>query len=68
MQLEQEDDDEINKQKEVKELLNKLPIIKGGIESRFIPNFSQETKNLIEGFLKITQDKKLREYALSDPS
>ena len=68
MQLEQEDDDEINKQKEVKELLNKIQIIKGGIESRFIPNFSQETKNLIEGFLKITQDKKLREYALSDPS
>ena len=56
MQLEQEHDDEMSKQKEVKELLNKLPIIKGGIESRFIPNFSQDTKNLIEGFFKITQD------------
>lgn len=50
------------------EALVKLPIIKGGIETRFIPGLSKETKDLIEGFFKITQDVQLRELALSDPS
>ena len=49
----------------LKETLNKLPVIKGGIESRFIPSFDQKTKDLIEGFFKITKDTELREYALS---
>ena len=49
------------------ETLSKLSIIKGGIESRFIPVFAQSTKNLIEGFFKITQDPQLRECALDRP-
>ena len=51
-----------------REALTKLPIIKGGIESKFIPALSQGTKDLIEGFFKITQDPELRELALSDPN
>ena len=47
--------------------MEKLSIIKGGIESRFIPTFDQKTKSLIEGFFKITEDKNLRAYALSAP-
>ena len=48
-------------------MLSKLSIIKGGLESRFIPTFGDETKSLIEGFFKITQDQQLREYALKRP-
>ena len=50
-----------------KEVLSKLSIIKGGLESRFIPTFGEQTKSLIEGFFKITQDKQLREYAMKRP-
>ena len=59
----QEKEDEAHKN----ELLSKLSIIKGGLESRFIPTFGDETKSLIEGFFKITQDQQLREYALKKP-
>ena len=49
-----------------KENIDKLSIIKGGIESRFIQTFSEKTKNLIEGFFKIMHDSQLRDYALGD--
>ena len=40
-----------------KKSLSKLNILQGGIESRFIPSLSQETKKQIEGSFKITNDK-----------
>ena len=42
---------------EDKKTLNKLNILQGGIEVRFIPALSQETKKQIEGSFKITNDK-----------
>ena len=37
--------------------LSKLSLLQGGIESRFIPSLSRETKLQIEGSFKITNDK-----------
>ena len=48
-------------------LINKLSIYQGGIENRFIPNLSNETKHLIEGLFKISNDENLRKFALSSP-
>ena len=36
--------------------LNKLNILQGGIEDRFIPTLSDETRKQIEGSFKITAD------------
>ena len=44
--------------------LSKLNILQGGIEARFIPALSQETKTQIEGSFKITNDKQLQQLAL----
>lgn len=47
-----------------KKKLSKLNILQGGIEGRFIPSLSQETKTQIEGSFKITNDKQLQQLAL----
>ena len=52
MVLNKDEDDDMKK-------LSKLNILQGGIEPRFIPSLSQETKTQIEGSFKITQDKQL---------
>lgn len=44
--------------------LNKLVMLQGGLENRFIPELSDQTKTLIEGFFKITQDMQLRDLSL----
>ena len=44
--------------------MSKLIIMQGGLESRFIPELSDKTKLMIEGFFKITQDDQLRDLAL----
>ena len=36
--------------------LSKLNILQGGVEPRFIPSLSAETKRQIEGSFKITND------------
>ena len=46
-------------------LINKINIYQGGIENRFIPSLSGDTKHLIEGFFKISNDQDLRTYALA---
>ena len=48
-------------------MINKLNIYQGGIENRFIPSLSADTKHLIEGFFKISNDEILRNYALAKP-
>ena len=48
---------------EDKKNLNKLNILQGGIEARFIPSLSKDTKTQIEGSFKITGDKKLQTLA-----
>ena len=48
--------------------LNKLNILQGGIENRFIPGLSQATKIQIEGSFKITGDKELQKLALTEAS
>ena len=50
MHLSKDEDSEMKK-------LSKLNILQGGIEPRFIPSLSHETKIQIEGSFKITQDK-----------
>ena len=54
--------DEIGEQKN----LSKLNILQGGVEPRFIPSLSAETKRQIEGSFKITNDQELRELAMKD--
>ena len=44
--------------------LKNLVLLHGGLESRFIPELSEKTKLLIEGFFKITNDVSLRDLAL----
>ena len=46
--------------------LSKLNILQGGVEPRFIPSLSAETKRQIEGSFKITNDQELRELAMKD--
>ena len=61
------DEEEENKDDEKKKDkidLSKLIIMQGGLESRFIPELSDKTKLMIEGFFKITQDDQLRDLAL----
>lgn len=48
--------DEEREKREGKVELNKLVMLQGGLENRFIPELSDKTKTLIEGFFKITQD------------
>lgn len=36
-------------------------MLQGGLESKFIPELSDKTKELMVGFFKITQDDQLRE-------
>ena len=48
--------------------LGKLNILHGGLEDRFIPTLSSETKRQIEGSFKITSDEKLRNYSTQDES
>ena len=38
-------------------------MLQGGLESRFIPELTDKTKQLIEGFFKITMDDELRDLA-----
>lgn len=49
---------------EEKKKIHKLNILQGGIEMRFIPTLSLETKTQIEGSFKITNDKQLQQLAL----
>ena len=44
------------------QLIN-LNLLHGGIEDRFIPSLTDETKHQIEGSFKITNDKELQDYA-----
>ena len=44
--------------------VQKLNILQGGIEARFIPSLSAETKTQIEGSFKITQNRSLQQLAL----
>ena len=44
--------------------LTKLNLLHGGIEDRFIPSLTDETKHQIEGSFKITNDQELRDFAL----
>ena len=46
--------------------LSKLNILQGGVEERFIPSLTQETKVQIEGSFKITNDAQLQELALKN--
>ena len=46
--------------------LSKLNILQGGVEPRFIPTLSAETKRQIEGSYKITNDKDLQSLALKN--
>ena len=55
-----------NEETEESKNLNKLNILQGGIEARFIPSLSQETKTQIEGSFKITGSKRLQTLALQD--
>ena len=48
---------------EDKKRLSTLNILQGGIEGRFIPSLSQDTKTQIEGSFKITNDKQLQKLA-----
>ena len=43
----------------------KIELLSGGIEERFIPTLSDETKRQIEGSFKIVEDQKLRELSLA---
>ena len=43
-----------NEESEERKNLSQLNILQGGIEARFIPSLSQETKRQIEGSFKIT--------------
>jgi hypothetical protein len=47
--------------------LAKLNILQGGIEPRFIPALSSETKLQIEGSFKITLDETLKILASKKP-
>ena len=55
-----------NEESEEKKGLNQLNILQGGIEARFIPSLSQETKTQIEGSFKITGSSRLQQLALQD--
>ena len=55
-----------NEESEEKKNLNSLNILQGGIEARFIPGLSQETKTQIEGSFKITGSDRLQSLALQD--
>ena len=46
--------------------LGKLNILQGGLEPRFIPSLTTETKRQIEGSYKITNDQELRVLAMKD--
>ena len=48
--------------------LSRLNILQGGIEPKFIPSLSSETKRQIEGSFKITNDTELQQLALTDES
>ena len=52
-----------NEESEEKKNLNKLNILQGGIEARFIPSLTQETKTQIEGSFKITGSGRLQKLA-----
>ena len=61
---EEEKKQEEKDKKSEKPDFNKLTMLQGGLESRFIPELSDKTKTLIEGFFKITQDDQLRDLSL----
>ena len=48
--------------------LSKLNILQGGVEVRFIPSLTSETKMQIEGSFKISHDKQLRELSYKNES
>ena len=56
------------KQDDSDDTLAKLNVLQGGIENRFIPGLSAETKVQIEGSFKITGDKEQQKLALSEAS
>lgn len=41
----------------------KLDMLQGGIERRFIPELSEQSKQLISSFFKITMDEELSQLA-----
>ena len=43
--------------------INKLNILQGGVEARFIPSLTQETKDQIEGSFKLTNDVRMQTLA-----
>ena len=61
---EEEEKEEDKEKKAKKPDFEKLTMLQGGLESRFIPELSDKTKTLIEGFFKITQDNELRDLSL----
>ena len=54
-------DGQIADTKDDKLNFGKLIMLQGGIESRYIPELSSQTKSLMEGFSTITKDAELRE-------
>ena len=56
--------DETNERKS----LSKLNILQGGVNEKFIPSLSAETKSQIKGSFKITNDSELLELAMKDES
>ena len=63
----EEEDKKKEEQKNEKVDLSKLVMLQGGLERRFIPELSDKTKLLIEGFFKITMDDQLRDLSLKKP-
>ena len=64
---EEENKDEEKEKKANKPDFDKLIMLQGGLESRFIPELSDKSKIMIEGFFKITQDHELRANSLKKP-
>ena len=46
--------------------ISKLNILQGGVEVRFIPSLTSDTKIQIEGSFKITNDKQLQQLAFKN--
>ena len=53
---------------DINELLSKLNILQGGVEPRFIPSLTQETKDQIEGSFKLTNEARMQKLAQQDAS
>lgn len=51
-----------------KKNIAKLNILQGGVEPRFIPSLTQETKDQIEGSFKLTNEARMQKLAQQDAS